>query len=142
MNDMSNMDAALASNADGTLENAGIVSEGDDAKGRGIAPKDAQAKASGVYTHRFKMPFEYEGKEYESIDFHFERLTGRDVVAIESEMQANGEYMLDPILSRNFQSKMASMASGVGSDVLTSMPIKEFNQITNAARDFLTSSGY
>lgn len=96
----------------------------------------------GVYTHKFKTPFEYSGAIYEELTFNFERLTGRDMVAIETEMQMNNEYALAPEISRNFQSKMAARAAGIGSDVLDAMPLPDFNRITNAARDFLLSTGY
>ena len=96
----------------------------------------------GVYTHKFKRPFEYSGATYTELTFNFERLTGRDMVAIETEMQMNNEYALSPEISRNFQSKLAARAAGIGSDVLDAMPLPEFNRITNAARDFLLSTGY
>jgi len=107
---------------------------------------EAAGKAAGgdggVYTHKFKRPFEYSGATYTELTFNFERLTGRDMVAIETEMQMNNEYALSPEISRNFQSKLAARAAGIGSDVLDAMPLPEFNRITNAARDFLLSTGY
>lgn len=96
----------------------------------------------GVYVHKFKKPFEYEGKKYDTLNFYFERLTGDDVISVETEMQANNEYALDLLLSRNAQSKLASRASGVADNVIRAMPIREFNSITNAARNFLIDSGY
>lgn len=97
---------------------------------------------TGVYTHVFKKPFEYEGKTHTELTFDFERLTGRDMVSIETEMQMNNEYALAPEISRSFQAKMAAKAAGIGSDVLEAMPIKDFNRITNAARGFLIDTGY
>lgn len=99
-------------------------------------------KNTGVYVHKFKTPFEYEGKKYETLNFYFEKLKGSDMISIESEMQAKNEYALDPLLSRNFQSKMASKAGSIGADVLEALPIQEFNRIVNAARNFLMDSGY
>lgn len=104
--------------------------------------KSATEGDVGVYTHTFKKPFEYEGKTYENVTFPFERLTGRDMVAIEAEMQANNEYAIAPEISRSFQAKMAAKAAGIGSDVLEAMPINDFNRITNACRSFLLDSGY
>jgi hypothetical protein len=130
---------------DVAAEGAETAADGCETEGAGKslpAPKNAAKDALGVYVHEFKRPFRYEGKKYGTINFYFNRLTGRDVIAIESEMQANSEYAIDPILSRNFQSKMASKASGIGIDVLEATPIQEFNRITNAARNFLISSGY
>jgi len=97
---------------------------------------------AGVYVHKFKKPFEYEGTKYTTLNFYFERLTGRDMISIENEMQARSEYALDPLLSRNFQSKMASRAGGIAADVLEAMPMQEFNKVVNAARNFLIDSGY
>lgn len=105
------------------------------------AEKPAEGN-TGVYTHVFKKPFEYEGKTYTELTFNFERLSGRDMVSIETEMQMNNEYALAPEISRSFQGKMAAKATGIGSDVLEAMPLKDFNKITNAARSFLIDTGF
>ena len=65
------------------------------------AEKPAEGN-TGVYTHVFKKPFEYEGKTYTELTFNFERLSGRDMVSIETEMQMNNEYALAPEISRSF----------------------------------------
>lgn len=106
------------------------------------AMETATAGGEGLYKHTFKRPFTYEGKTYKEMAFNFERLTGRDMVSIEAEMQANNEYALAPEISRSFQAKMAAKAAGIGSDILEAMPLNDFNRITNAARDFLISTGY
>lgn len=106
------------------------------------AAKNANTGAADTYTHTFKKAFEYEGNKYTTVNFNFGKLTGSEMLAIESEMQANNEYAIDPLLSRNFLCKMASKAGGMGSDALEAMPAKDFIQITNAARNFLIDSGY
>lgn len=78
---------------------------------------------AGVYTHTFKKPFEYAGETYTTMTFDFEKMTGRDMVSIETEMQMNNEYCLAPEVSRSFQAKMAAKAAGIGSDVLDAMPM-------------------
>ena len=108
---------------------------------------------AGVYTHTFKKPFEYAGETYTTLTFDFEKMTGRDMVSIETEMQMlrkihapqhlrHSGQLLAPEVSRSFQAKMAAKAAGIGSDVLDAMPIKDFNRITNAARSFLIDTGY
>ena len=106
------------------------------------APTGKGSDNAGVYVHKFKEQFEYQSKKYTTINFYFEQLTGRDMINIENEMQANNEYALDPLLSRNFQSKMAARAGGIASDALEAMPILDFNKIVTAARNFLIDSGY
>lgn len=124
------INAESAENAAGTANGVGneIILTAD---------KNANTGASDTYIHTFKKPFEYEGNKYSTINFYFGKLTGREMLKIESEMQASNEYALDPLLSRNFLSKMASKASGIPSDVLEAMPLQDFNKITNAARNFL-----
>lgn len=108
----------------------------------GNAVQDAESGDVSVYKHTFAKPFEYEGKTYQELTFDFGRLKGRDMVAIENEMQSMSEYALAPEISTSFQSKMAARAAGIGSDVLEAMPLKDFNKITGAARRFLLDSGY
>ena len=88
------------------------------------------------YTHVFKKPFEFEGKTYDKLTFDFE-----DMIAVENEMAAVGEYVLSPEISTSFLSKMAARAAGVGSDLIEHLPIRDFGKIKNKSRDFLVTTG-
>lgn len=138
-NNVKNNPAITAENAAGAVEAAALELTQTDGENTVQAAENDDA---GVYTHTFKKPFEYEGKTYEELTFDFEHLKGRDMVAIENEMQGASEYALAPEISTSFQSKMAARAAGIGSDVLEAMPLKDFNKITGAARRFLLDSGY
>lgn len=96
----------------------------------------------GVYTHKFKRPFEHSGVKYTELTFDFEHLTGRDMVAIDAEMQASGEMLMAAETSRSCQSKIAARAAGIGADVVEAMPLGDFNRITNAVRAFLIETGF
>ena len=98
--------------------------------------------ASGEYVHKFKKLFEYEGKRYETLSFNFNRLVGRDMTAIEREMQMSGETAYTPETSHAYQCRLAARAAGIMPDVLEGMPLGDFNRITNACRNFLLSTGY
>lgn len=93
------------------------------------------------YTHVFKKPFEFEGKTYDKLTFDFEGLLGSDMIAVENEMAAVGEYALSPEISTSFLSKMAARAAGVGSDLIEHLPIRDFGKIKNKSRDFLVTTG-
>lgn len=134
-------DTEKRTTAEGAERPAGAVEAVTHELAQEAAEKPAEGN-TGVYTHVFKKPFEYEGKTYTELTFNFERLSGRDMVSIETEMQMNNEYALAPEISRSFQGKMAAKASGIGSDVLEAMPLKDFNKITNAARSFLIDTGF
>lgn len=108
-----------------------------------FAAKEQQTPSlKGVYVHKFAKPFNYADKTVTEMEFRFEDLTGRDMLGIEREMQDMQEYALAPEISSNFQCKLAAKAAGVGSDMLESLPLKDFNRITNAARNFLIGTGY
>lgn len=96
----------------------------------------------GAYVHEFTKPYIFEGKTYTRLVFDFEKLIGDDLVAIENEMAAVGEYALSPEISTSFLYRLAAKAAGVGSDVIAHMPIRDFGKIKNKSRDFLISTGF
>ena len=96
----------------------------------------------GAYVHEFTKPYIFEDRTYTRLVFDFERLVGDDLVAIENEMAAVGEYALSPEISTSFLYRLAAKAAGVGSDVIGNMPIRDFGKIKNQSRDFLISTGF
>lgn len=95
----------------------------------------------GAYVHEFTKPYTFEEKTYTKLVFDFEKLIGDDLVAIENEMAAVGEFALSPEISTSFLYRLAARAAGVGSDVISSLPIRDFGKIKNKSRDFLVSTG-
>lgn len=98
--------------------------------------------SKGAYVHEFAKPYTFEDKTYEKLVFDFEKLIGADLVAIENEMAAVGEYALSPEISTSFLYRLAAKAAGVGSDVIEHLPIRDFGKIKNKSRDFLISTGF
>lgn len=113
-----------------------------------VAETKAENKANvtdsdtGKYVHEFTKPYTYEDKTYTKLEFDFEKLIGDDLVAIENEMAAVGEYALSPEISTSFLCRLAARAAGVGSDVISHLPIRDFGKIKNKSRDFLISTGF
>ena len=106
------------------------------------AKQDRGGKAhKGVYSHRFEPVYKYDGKEYVTMDFRFADLTGDDMIKVEIEMQDENVFAMATEISKTQQSKLAARAAGVGADVITSMPLRDFNKITNEVRAFLLSTG-
>lgn len=126
-------------------EGANAAEEVNTQPGTETAQNAAQKKKEeikGTYTHNFKREFDYCGKKYKALTFYWERLTGRDMISIENEMQAMNEYALSPEISASFLCRMAAKAGGVDLDFLELLPIGEFSKIKNEARNFLIGSGY
>lgn len=93
----------------------------------------------GLYTHKFDPPFEWMGQTYETLDFDFGKLRGKDALAIEHELNAKGISIVMPAASVDYLIALASRASGLGSDAFEAMPMKDFNKIRSRARNFLIS---
>lgn len=92
-----------------------------------------------VYTHKLRKPFCYEGRQFEEITFDWGKLTGRDGLAIENEMQALNMSLIVPAFSGEYLIRMAARASveKVPADVLTALPLQDYNRIRSAGRSFL-----
>lgn len=96
----------------------------------------------GAYVLTLAKPYTYEDKTYEKFVFDFESLTGVDLVEVETEMTAVGEFALSPEISTSFMCRMAAKAAKVGSDVLLHLPIREFAKVKNKAQNFLIGTGF
>lgn len=106
-----------------------------------VAEKEAEQSAY-TYTHKFKRPFEYQGKTFNELTFDWGKLTGRDGLAIENELQQIGKAVIVPTFSGEYLIRMAARACTVpiGSDAFENMSLSDFNKIRSAARSFLLKS--
>ncbi len=101
-----------------------------------------------MYTHKFKRPFTYENKTVERLDFDFGALTGEDTIAIEAELNHRLKSLMYPHLSWEFMTLMAVRACTtrgandlriVDERFLKALPMRDYNCIVGAARNFLLS---
>lgn len=107
-----------------------------------VTDSDTKEKVpEGAVVINLARPYTYEDKTYKKFVFDFEGLIGEDLVDIETEMTAVGEFALSPEISTSFLYRLAARAAGVGSDVISSLPIRDFGKIKNKSRDFLVSTG-
>lgn len=108
-----------------------------------VTDSDTKGKVpDGAYVINLAKPYTYEDKTYNKFVFDFEGLIGEDLVDIETEMTAVGEFALSPEISTSFLYRMAAKAAGVGSDVILHLPIREFGKVKNKAQSFLISTGF
>lgn len=95
-----------------------------------------------VYTHVLKEVFEYEDKEYSEIVLDFGKLTGRDALEVEREMQAEGiGFVRNDAYDGGYQMITAAKASGIAKDVLLALPFRDCTVIKRETRKYL-SRGY
>lgn len=89
------------------------------------------------YRHRFEKPFEWCGKKYTTLDFNFGKLTGRDSLAIYSELRAKGVTVFSPKYSPEYQMCLASRACGLGTDAFEAMSFRDFEKIIGKTKGFI-----
>ncbi|MCI1959186.1 MAG: phage tail assembly protein [Clostridia bacterium] len=94
----------------------------------------------GVVTIKLRNEFEFEGITYKEFKLDFNKLKGKDLIAIENEMTSLEEFALTPEISPNYCARIAAKAAGVSSEVIANLPLKDFNNVKNAARRFLTDT--
>lgn len=107
------------------------------------AAKAEAEVGEGAYVHVFRKPFTYENKTYETLTFDFAKLTGRDALAIQDELDAQGKAVLVKQMNDNYLLRVAVRActTPIGADVLSAAPLVEFSKIMKRARSFLLRSG-
>lgn len=94
---------------------------------------------SGVYTHKFSRPFDYEGRTITELSFDFDSLTGRDSLAVEAELRASGLPVVLKSFDGGYLVRMCARActdEGISHDVFDVMPVKDYNKITGVSRRF------
>lgn len=106
------------------------------------AREEARKSNVALFEIEFKKPVKYDGKEYSKLSFDFEKLTGRDGLAIEEELQMMNKAVIVPALSGEYLVRMAARActEKVGADIFDYMSLKDYNRIRSAARSFLILS--
>lgn len=132
----------MADTTNNVIENKEEMQEAQATGVVNLADKKAEKEQSQNYTHTFKNPVKIEDKEYKTLTFYFEKLTGDDIEAIEAELQDQNKYVLSPEISSAFQSMLAARAAGVASDEIKRLPVSDYMKIKNKARDFLVAAGY
>ena len=127
-----------------STNNAAEEKEMQEAQKSGVVDfteKKEDKEKSGNYTHTFSKPVEIEGKQYKTLTFYFESLTGEDIEAVEEELQDQNKYVLTPEISSAFQSTLAARAAKIPADEIRRLPVRDYMQIKNKARNFLINMG-
>lgn len=105
------------------------------------AKKESEAVESLV-TINFKRTVKYKGETIESLDFDFDKLTGKDAENIENECRRSGNFIAAPAMQSEYIMRAAAKACTrpIGVDLFDKISINDYNKIRSAARNFLLES--
>lgn len=88
-------------------------------------------------TVKLKKAVHVKGKETTTVVLDFDKLTGHDLIAAESEAVAMKAPMVVPAASMKFQAIVAAKAIGCPVDDLFDLGAKDFNYIATLTLNFL-----
>lgn len=105
---------------------------------------EAVEETGGSYVHQFRTPYTYDGKEYDSLTFDFDELTGADLLKVVDEMTMLGTQMqFVHETDTNYQLGVAVRAcrEKLPRDAYLAMKFGDMSRIVSRARSFLLTQG-
>ena len=108
-----------------------------------IAQEEAKEEGRDTFVHKFKKPFEYNGKKYEQFEFDFNSLTGGDSLAVEEEIQREGKgVVVVGAFNSEYLIRIAARAclEPISYDAFKYMSLYDYNKIRDRTRNFLLRS--
>lgn len=118
--------------------------QGIDEEELNAAQAEAETPAdSGKRIVILKRPVEYMGTKYQELHFDFDRLTGKDSLEVEEEIEkTTGLTVVAPALNLEYLIRISARACDepIGRDDILNMNLSDFNHIRNMARNFMLRS--
>jgi hypothetical protein len=120
-----------------SIENTKKAAESETAETSVIT--EVKESSVDTFTCKLTKPFSWMDKTYDELHFDFSTLGGEDAVNIMAAIQALGKSAAFPVWSMDYQYHLAAKANSekLGADAILKLPLKDFNRITTAARNFL-----
>ena len=90
-----------------------------------------------------KKPLNVLGTEYKELHFDFDSLTGKDSIAVETEIEMTTHVtVITPALNLEYLIRISARACDepIGRDDILNMGLSDFNHIRNMARNFMLRS--
>ncbi|MBE6901398.1 MAG: phage tail assembly protein [Ruminococcaceae bacterium] len=103
---------------------------------------DEEIEDGGVYIHKLKKPFTWEGTTYEELTFDFDSLTGKDMELVELEMSREHFIAYAPDSSSTYMFRLAARAAKVHYSVIENLPLVEANTIRLKMKYFFLKLGF
>lgn len=87
--------------------------------------------------YKFSKPYKFEEKEYESIEFDLEGLTGSDISEVKKAFVGNGGFAPLPAMDSDFCALILARVIKQPLEFFTQMPAKDYLQLTQQVSNFL-----
>lgn len=87
--------------------------------------------------YKFNKPYNFEGKDYESISFDLESLKGSDIAAAKREFAATGNFSAVPAADSEFCALVLSRCCKQPKEFFDNLPAKDYCALTQQVTNFL-----
>ena len=90
-----------------------------------------------------KRPIEYMGTKYKELHFDYDKLTGKDSLEVEDEIEKTTHLtVVAPALNLEYLIRISARACDepIGRDDIVNMNLSDFNHVRNIARNFMLRS--
>lgn len=88
---------------------------------------------------KLNKPLQYKGQSISEIELNLEEMKGRDLIEIETQMNADGKFLVTDF-SKAYQVKIAAKAAKIPAEELENLSARDFNKVTSAVQLFLVGS--
>lgn len=97
------------------------------------------AASTTQFILHLSKPVMHDGEELTELSFDFDKLTGKDSLAVESELDRLGITLIVPAFNGQYLSRLAVRActKKIGVDVLQRISIRDYSRIRTETRGFL-----
>ena len=98
---------------------------------------------SGKRIMILKKPINYMGTEYKELHFDFDKLTGKDSLEVEAEIEkTTNVIVITPSLNLEYLIRISARACSepISRDDILNMNLSDFNHIRSMARNFMLRS--
>ena len=88
---------------------------------------------------KLSKKYKFDDKEHNEINVDFDKLTGADIIAAETETMMLTQSPTSGVLelSKAYQAVIVAKASGLAVDCIMSLSAKDFSKVTLEASNFL-----
>lgn len=84
-------------------------------------------------------PLSHKGQSLDEIELKLEEMTGRDLLEVETQMNAEGKFLVTDF-SKAYQLRIAAKAARIPVEVLEGLSARDFTKVVSAVQLFLVGS--
>lgn len=87
--------------------------------------------------YKFKTPYEFDGKTYETLEFDLESLKGSDISAVKKQFNKSGNATILPAFDSDFCAMVLARVTKQKLEFFEELPARDYLALTQEVSNFL-----